>query len=130
MPKITFDSKVIILSKSTLLIIIILLLLALNVVFVMKYSNFQKELKIARQALESQESNDEVLDFTKLFINKVLKAEGEIDFETRLQLENSVRILDDTEILAQWQEFIGSETEVKAQQEVKNLLELLVSKIK
>jgi len=63
-------------------------------------------------------------------IEKVLKAETEVDFETRLKLENAVRNLEDKEILARWSKFIESKTEAGAQEEVKNLLEALVNKIK
>jgi len=38
--------------------------------------------------------------------------------------------LNDEEILTQWKKFTESETEDEAQTEVKNLLEMLVSKIK
>ena len=59
----------------------------------------------------------------------MLKAEKEIDFETRLKLENAVRNIGDDEILIQWQKFIESKTEAEAQTGVKNLLDLLVDKI-
>ena len=69
------------------------------------------------------------MNFTKLFITQVLRADGEVDFETRLKLENAVRELNDQNILAQWQKFVESETEEEAQEEVKNLLGMLVNKI-
>lgn len=111
-------------------IILVLILLTGNVFFGLKYSIAQKELNITQTALESQKTNEKVLDFTNLFIEKVLKAETEVDFETRLKLENAIRNLDNEEILAQWQKFTESETEADAQTEVKNLLEMLVSKIR
>jgi hemerythrin-like domain-containing protein len=111
-------------------IILVLILLVGNVFFGFKYSAVQKELKLAQATLETQKTNERVLDFAKLFIEKVLKAETEIDFETRLKLENAVRNLDDEEILTQWQKFIESQTKAEAQEEVKNLLEMLVGKIK
>lgn len=117
-------------NRKTILIIILLFLLAGCVFFGFKYFSVQKELRQTRAALETQKTNEKVLDFTKLFIGKVLKAETEVDFETRLNLENAVRNLNDEEILAQWQKFAGSETEAIAQEEVKNLLEMLVNKIK
>jgi hypothetical protein len=73
--------------------------------------------------------NLKVVNFLKLFIDKVLKADKEIDFETRLQLENGVRDLNDKEILAAWQKFTASKTEQEAQLEVNNLLTLLVGKL-
>jgi hypothetical protein len=111
-------------------IILVLILLVGNVFFGFKYSAVQKKLKLTQATLETQKTNEGVLDFTKLFIEKVLKAETEIDFETRLKLENAVRNLNDEEILAQWQKFTESQTEAEAQEEVKNLLEMLVGKIK
>jgi len=115
-------------SKITL--IIILILLAGNVFLGVKYFAVQKELGQTQAALETQKTNEEILNFTKFFIEKVLKAKTEVDFETRLKLENAVRNLEDEEILEQWTRFVNSKTEIEAQEEVKNLLEMLVSKIK
>lgn len=58
------------------------------------------------------------------------KAEIEIDFDTRLKLETAVGNLNDEEILNQWQKFVDSKIEAEAQEEVKNLLEMLVNKVK
>ena len=80
--------------------------------------------------MQTQKTNDKVLEFTKLFIGKVLKAKTEVDFETRLKLENAVRNLEDKEIMIEWSKFIESKTEDGAQEEVKNLLEMLINKIK
>jgi len=129
MPRLTTDNKIINFNK-IFLIVIILLLLVSNVYFISKHLGLQKELKEAKAALEIPKINEKILNFTNLFIEKVLKAESEVNFETRLQLENAVRDIKDEEILSQWQKFIESESETEAQIEVKNLLELLVSKIK
>lgn len=117
-------------KQKTILTVIILILLGGNIFLGAKYLNAQKELRQTQTVLEAQKTNEKVLDFTKLFITEVLKSETEIDFEARLQLENAVRNLDDEEILAQWQKFTESETETEAQEEVKNLLEMLAGKIK
>lgn len=111
-------------------LILALVLLAGNVYFGMQYSAIQKELRQTQIALETQKTNEKILAFTKLFIEKVLKAETEVDFETRLKLENAVRNLNNEEILAQWNNFVNSKTETEAQKEVKNLLEMLAGKIK
>ncbi len=110
-------------------IILVLILLTGNVFWGVKYFSLQKELQETQTGLETQKLNEKVLEFTKLFIEKVLKAETEVDFETRLQLENAVRNLDDEEILVQWQKFVDSRAEAEAQNEVKNLLEMLINKI-
>ena len=111
-------------------IILVLILLAGNVFLGFKYFSAQKEFRQAQTALQTQTTNEKVLKFSKLFIKEVLKAETEVNFDTRLKLENAVRNLGDEEILAQWQRFTESKTEVQAQKEVKNLLEMLVNKIK
>ena len=117
-------------NRKTILITIILLLIAGNFYFAYGYLSVQKELRLTQSKLETQQINEKVLEFSILFIEKVLKAQTEVDFETRLKLENAIRDLKDEEILAQWQKFTESKTEVQAQEEVKNLLEMLVSKIK
>jgi hypothetical protein len=73
--------------------------------------------------------NEKIINFLKLFITKVLKAEGEVDFETRLKLENAVREIQDKEILDQWIKFTESKTEDESQKNVKDLLEILVNKL-
>ena len=123
------NSKVFMNKPKTILIIILVLLVG-NVFLGSKYFSAQKEFRQAQTALQTQTTNEKVLEFTKLFIKEVLKAEAEVNFDTRLKLENAVRNLGDEEILNQWQKFTESKTEAGAQEEVKNLLEMLVSKIK
>ena len=117
-------------SKRLLLIIVISVLIFLNIFQFIKYLEAKRELKVASQAIVSQQINEKVLNFSKLFIDKVLKTKTEVDFETRLVLETAVRDLKDDEILAQWNKFVNSKNEIEAQDEVKNLLEMLVGKIK
>lgn len=111
-------------------IIVVLILLAGNIFLAVKYFTIQEELKQAQIDLSAQRVQDKALNFTKLFISNVLKAEGEIDFETRLKLESAVRELGDEEILDKWKLFVNSQTEEYAQNSVKELLETLVNKIK
>lgn len=118
-------------NKSKIIYIFILLALFIsNLFFIGRYKSQEKKLEEIKKSLEIRQINEKALNFTKFFIEKVLKTESEVDFETRLKLENAVRDLNDQKILAQWQKFVDSKTENEAQQEVKNLLELLVNKIK
>ena len=117
-------------NNSKIILIVALVLLAGNIFLGVKYISLAKELRQTQASLENQNINEHVLSFTKLFIQEVLQAETEVSFETRLQLENTVRNLDDAEVLAQWTQFIESKTQEEAQDNVKNLLEMLVSKIK
>lgn len=109
----------------------IIILLAGNVFFSIQYLRAKQKVQRTIEAVASQKIvNAKVRDFAQLFIDKVLLADREIDFETRLILENSVRDIGDDEILAKWREFVESKTEPEAQQKVKNLLSLLIRKIK
>ena len=116
-------------KQKTIISVIILILIASNAFFAVKYFSTQKELNQVQTVANAKNTNEKVLNFTKLFIAQILKADGEVDFETRLRLENAVRDIDKEEILAQWQKFVESETEEEAQGEVKNLLEMLVKEI-
>ena len=117
-------------KEKAVLVIIISVLLATNIFFVVKYAAVQSELIDQRIAADKVSFNSNVLDFESLFIEKVLKAKGEVSFEERLNLEKVVRALNDGQILEQWNKFVNSKNEAQAQEEVKNLLGLLVSKIK
>ena len=117
-------------NKPKIILIIVLILLAGNVFLGVKYFSVVKELRQTQTALQTQTTNEKVLEFSKLFIKEVLKAETEVNFDTRLKLETAVRNLGDEEILNQWQKFTESKTEVQAQEEVKNLLEMLMNKIR
>lgn len=116
-------------KSKNLLIIIIGVLLIFSIFITIQYFKSNRESKQLKILLEKNNLNTAILDFNKLFIDNVLKSKGEIDFETRLKLENAVRDLKDKEVLSQWQKFTESNTEEKAQDEVKNLLEMLANKI-
>ena len=77
-----------------------------------------------------QQLNKNVLFFVNMFVEKVLMADREIDFDTRLELETTVRNLNDQQIFDQWQAFTKAQTKEDASQQAKQLLNLLVKKIK
>lgn len=116
-------------DKKRLAEVIILLLILGNVFFAYSYFNASKKLKTIESTQSKVELNEKVVNFASLFVKKVLQAEKEVDFETRLSLENAVRDLRDDEIMAEWQNFTGSKTEAEAQSSVKKLLGILISKI-
>ena len=111
------------------ILLIIFILVAGNVFFAMQYMAVQEELRQTQIVLSVQNINGKTLAFTKLFIDNVLNTEGEVDFETRLQLESAVRAIGDEQILIQWKKFSESANEQEAQVEVKNLLSDLIRKI-
>jgi hypothetical protein len=109
--------------------LIIIVLLAGNILFVWMYAGAKKDLTLAQKVAAEQKKNSGVSEFAKMFVADVLKAEGEVSFDTRLKLENAVRMLGDKEILDQWNKFVKSADQQQAQAEVKSLLEMLVNKI-
>jgi hypothetical protein len=109
--------------------VVIIVLLFSTVFLALRCVRVQEELKQARTVLEIQKVNTKALLFTKMLIEEVLKSETEVNFETRLQLENSVRRLGDENILRQWNIFVNSDDSVVAQREMKNLLSDLINKI-
>lgn len=116
-------------NKNRLLLIIAVGVLIIGTAyFGLKTYSLSKELALSQAEAAAVHKNEKIILFSRLFIEKVLNADKEVDFETRLQLENAVRDLKDGEVLSGWQKFIGSKTEAQAQTEVKNLLRLLISK--
>jgi hypothetical protein len=117
-------------NKNRLVLIIVIGILIIgNAFFIPNFFFTFKELQEIKSTQTKTELNTKVVNFASMFIKKVLQAEKEVDFETRLSLENAVRDLKDEEIMSEWQNFIGSKTEQEAQNSVKKLLGILISKI-
>src|SRR3989338_6301890 len=111
-----------------LTVIALIMLSGSTLLLAISYDSAQKELESARAVLASQRSGSKSLQFLRMFIKNVIKADSEVNFETRLKLENSVRELGDEQVLVAWQNFVNSKNETAAQEHVKNLLELLAAK--
>ncbi len=113
-------------------VVIFLVMFGTSVLFGLLYFQTNKELQGTKIALSTQRYNAKYLDFLKMFIRLVIKSDKEVDFETRLKLENNIRELsaeyNDPEILLQWQKFVASTNEFEAQKNVKDLLAMLVDK--
>jgi len=117
-------------SKTKLfLAIIIIALLAGNIFFAVKYSSAVKKLAQIEIIKETQQKNKKIIEFNKLFIEKVLISGKEVDFDSRLQLENAVRGLNDPEILEDWQKFMESKDPAEAQKNVLILIKALAEKM-
>ena len=113
-------------------VVIFLVMFGTSVLFGLLYFQTAKELEGTKIALSTQRYNAKYLDFLKMFIKLVIKSDREVDFDTRLKLENSIREIsaeyNDAEILLQWQKFVASTNESEAQKNVKDLLAMLVDK--
>ena len=117
-------------KQKVVAIVIILLLISSNVFFAFKYMQAQEESTQLKTDLTETDTKLPIIAFNQLFVDKVLRAEGEVSFDTRLELENQVRDLNDTEMLEQWNKFVNATDEAEAQSEVKNLLSLLAQRMK
>lgn len=108
---------------------IIAILFLLNAVFVGQYFVSLEKVKTAQKILSTYQYNQKTVDFAKMFVGKVLKAEGKVSFEDRLALENAVRAINSQPVFDQWQKFVNARSELEAQIELKNLLEMLVNRV-
>lgn len=113
-------------KTSTILVIIIIILLFLNIFFGFKFFTTQKQLN---NNLSSDETAKKVAIFNKVFVDKVLRSQGEIVYEDRLKLENAAADTNNAQVIDQWHKFLDSQTEQEAQQRVVELLNIMANKI-
>lgn len=116
-------------NKKIIASLVIIFLAGTSIFLGYRLYKVNKEVVAYEHIVALQETNTKIVNFTKMLIEEVLKANGPINFDTRLQLENSVRDLNDPAILTQWNAFVNSADSNQAQVEMKNLLDLLVQKI-
>jgi len=89
----------------------------------------KSELSVAQSYLQKRTDVTKILEFYKMFVEKVLETKSEVDFETRLKLENNVRELNNPKILDKWQKFVNSKTELEAQAATVGLLKVIVEEV-
>jgi hypothetical protein len=117
-------------QKSNIPITILLIALVMgNIFFIWKYATSQIAVHNLESKIENQKVNDKILLFTQLFMDKVLSGSKEVSFEDRLQLENSVRDLNDKEVFDSWQTFTRAKDQTETQQNFYSLFQLLLKKI-
>lgn len=105
---------------------------ASNAYFIYRYSADAGLRAKASQMVAAEQKSGPTKKFLKLFVEKVLgnqKETAEVSFEDRLKLENAVRELNDSEILAAWNKFVDSQTSGEAQENLRALISLLVGRI-
>jgi len=116
--------------KISTIIVLIVLAIAIvgNVIFISRYTTAQRELDAVRTELAKYTTNEKILSFGQLFVEKVLRA-GEVSFDDRVKLENAALGIGNAEVLEAWKRFVESKTEVQAQETVKELLGALFKTI-
>lgn len=113
-------------KTKVLIIILFVALIISNVFFAYKYLASQRTLEATTQ---KQQINANVLSFTQLFMDKVLRGTSTVSFDDRLQLENSVRALNDKDIYTSWQNFTNAKNSTETQQDFYTLFNLLLKKL-
>jgi len=116
-------------QKTQILVILFIVLLISNIIFAWLYVSSKVEIRSLQAKVESQKVNISVLSFTQLFMEKVLHGSKEVSFDDRLQLENSVRDLNDKEIFDSWQTFTKAKDSTEVQYDFYALFQLLLKKI-
>ena len=109
-----------------LLVVLFVSLVISNVFFIY---NYIVNLRTLEQITQKQEVNSKVLSFTQLFVEKVLRGGTVVSFDDRLQLENSIRALNDKDIFASWEKFTSAKSQTEVQQDFYVLFSLLLKKI-
>ncbi len=115
--------------KDRLLFLIIIILLLMDGVFIGQYLASLERVRVTQSTLLAYQLNEKVINFTKIFCEKILNAGGEVSFDDRLVLENAIRDINSKPIFDQWQKFVNSNNEVEAQVELKTLLDLLINRV-
>ncbi|HEY9582825.1 MAG TPA: hypothetical protein VJK09_00735 [Candidatus Paceibacterota bacterium] len=112
-------------SKIFLVILLVLAIVGCGY-FAAKASRLDKQVAQLQQEPRISLEAGKTLVFMKDFIANVIGASTEVDFDTRLRLENEVRDLNDAQILTNWKDFIASKTEKEAQEQVLKILQRLI----
>jgi len=109
-------------------ILTVTILLAGNIFFAVLYVNSQKKINSSNNSLTSSHINFSVINFNKLFVEKVLRSQGSVSDDDRLILEKAATDTNDAEIIAEWHKFLVSTNENKAQASTLALLKLFADK--
>ena len=116
-------------EKTKVLGIIVIVLFISNIFFVWMFISLKISVRNLENKTSSQKVNANILNFTQLFMDKVLGGSKEVSFNDRLQLENSVRNLNDKEIFDSWQVFTKAKDSAEVQKDFYGLFQLLLKKI-
>ena len=116
-------------NQKQIYLIIIAILLIGNIFLGIKYFNTDKELKEAISITAIEQEKTKFAEFNKAFINKVLQSKSEVSYGTRVELNETIKSINDKELTQQWKRFTNSQTEEEAQEETIKLLKLLAEKI-
>lgn len=107
---------------------IIIFLVILNIISWSAYSSRGRELEKSQNVVSSIEHSQNIMTFQKLFVDKVLKSDGMVDYDTRRELEQAVGKTNDDAVIAAWNAFILAKTEAEGQAKVQELLSVMAER--
>ena len=107
---------------------LIIFLVILNIALWFAYSSRGVELQRTQNTIANIGHSRNILSFQKLFVEKVLKSNGEVDYNTRRELEQSVGKTNDDIVISAWNAFISAKTEDEGQARVEELLSVLAER--
>ena len=115
-------------TKTTFVIIfIMLIIICIAGFFALQWYQSIKEFNV----LSEKYSEDKKIDnFISLFVNNMLGTVKDISFDQRLEMENSVRAINNQAIFEQWTKFTNSANSTDAQTNAEALLQLLTNALK
>lgn len=116
--------------QKKVLVVILVLLLAANIVLLGNWYQARSETREGAMCQARMTANTKILTFLRFFVEKVIRADGEVSFNDRLILENLVQGLNNGAISAEWQKFVDSKTNTEAQRNLKSLLDVLIKEVK
>ncbi len=116
-------------EKTKILTVIIIILAIGNIFFAWMYVSAKVEIRQLETKVKSQEVNAKILNFTQLFMDKILGGGKTVSFDDRLTLENAVRALNDQEIFNSWETFTKANDPAEVQADFYALFRLLLKKI-
>lgn len=117
-------------QRTKVLTMLVIVLLIGNISFAWAYISLKIEARNLEAKVTMTQADSKILAFARLFTDKVLGGSKEVSFDDRLQLENSVRDLNDKEIFNSWQVFTKAKNAAETQKDFYNLFQLLLRKIK
>ncbi len=110
--------------------ILMIMLVAMNIFFSIQYTNNIKvEQNKSEEEIAKSQERLQTAKFMKLFIDKVLNMESELNFEDRVKLESDVRSMGDPAIIKQWEIFVSSPDAKTQQEDAVKLMSMLSSKM-
>jgi len=116
--------------KTTRVLVVIIIILAVtNILSIWTCVSSKISERDLETKVSGQKVNTDILNFTQLFVDKILDGSKDVSFDDRLQLENAVRNLNDKEILESWQVFTKAKNSAEVQKDFYSLFQLLLKKI-